>query len=171
MEVSYITICHNVVFMRGLFDELIHLKLLMQAFYTQVQARLFAVCYTETCISCRYAHTLLTREICRWKFQSKSVVPVSHYYLYNLIHDGSLCFGNILCVLQRSASAFQSSSEVYYNQICHFPHLLAGKHMSHFISSNIWCIVCQQFALRCISHAHALRAKDVECFFPPLVFC
>lgn len=99
----------------------------VQAFYTEMQTRLFAVCDTEAHLSGSHSNTLCKREISWWEFQSWSVISLSHHYLHVVVLNGTLCIGLILCSMQRFASAIQSSSKVHHYQVCCFLDLLAGR--------------------------------------------
>lgn len=99
----------------------------LQAFYTEVQTRLFAVCDLEAHFSHCYLNTLCKREIWRWEFQSTAIISLPHHHLYSLVLNGTLCFGLVLCSLQRLTSAIQSRPQVYHNQICSISYILAGR--------------------------------------------
>lgn len=98
----------------------------LQAFHTEVQTRVSAICDTQAHSSRSYFYTVCKGEIWRREFQSKTILSLPHHYLYNLILCGTLCPGLVLCGLQRFASAIQSSAQVYHNQICSISYLLAG---------------------------------------------
>lgn len=98
----------------------------MQAFYPMVQTGVLAVCFPQTYSSCSYYYTLCERKIWRWKFQPNAVLSVPDHHLHYLLLSGTLCPGIVLYGLPGSASTIQSSSKVYYNQVCSFPYILAG---------------------------------------------
>ncbi|KAI8024206.1 Guanosine nucleotide diphosphate dissociation inhibitor [Camellia lanceoleosa] len=53
-------------------------------------------------------------------------IPLSHHHLYSIVLSGALFVGLVLYGVQRFASAIQSSSKVYHNQVHCFLDLLAG---------------------------------------------
>lgn len=84
-----------------------------QTFYTEVQARLSAICHSEAHLSRSYICILCQGKIWRWKFQSKRSISLCYNYLYSFILYGTICIGLVLCGMQGSTSAIQSRSKVY----------------------------------------------------------